>query len=154
MPRLRLIKAAKWSEVEQIATTLTKCIRPDGGSNNPRAKQTWDTFGSTDDVIYFVAHPTGVIEPQGYIRLLRVLGFAQGASNPTYVADFITPSLYTLVKLAKEQLPGATIWCKSFTAEDEVWVKGWPRARAAFVKLEMYPYHVQNSGESEWIMAQ
>jgi hypothetical protein len=147
--KLRLVKAASWEEIEAVADKFAKCI----GLNKPnwlRARQTWQTYSTTDDVIYFISHPVGVTDPQGYLRLLRVSGFPSSFPNPGYIADFISSSDYLYPRLAQDLLPNARIFAKVFGGDSDIWANNWPVVRLAFPALERYPYHNSGAHESDW----
>jgi hypothetical protein len=146
-----LVKAHEWSEVEEIASKLEKCIRPEKGSNWARAKQTWDVYAESEDVMYFLEKDYAKGPSKGYLRLLRVSGFYKGCSNSTYIVDFVIPSCHLLPLMVARQM-AHTILCKSFSGPDSIWSEHWPKIKLAFPKLDMYPYHNQGASESDWLI--
>ena len=151
---MQLIKATTWDQVEVATTKTMKCIRPDGGSSWELAKQTWDDFNGTDDVIYYIIAPNATAEPTGYLRLLKVAGLYVGARVSTYVVDFVTPYRYLPVKLAKafHPLHAHALLVKSLTCEDSPFTEDWPRIRLCFSALDRYPYHYQAVCEADWLV--
>lgn len=145
----KLQRVSTWSEVEEVASLGQTCIRPDGGSNEPRARQTWDVFAPTGDVIYFLIQD-GERPNQnvGYLRLLRASG--TGAAS-TWIVDFVRPNSYEPVLLAKELVEG-TLLAKSWGNEDVK--RSWPVIQAGFPKLARYPYKAQSGAEHEssWLV--
>jgi len=138
-------KATLWEQVNEAAGVQMRCIFG-GRPNHERAKQTWEVFSSTDDVIYFLVRKNHVL--QGYVRLLCV---SEGSPVKTWIADFVSPSIYEPVVLAAKEVDG-TLLVKGFGSEDDLLAKPWPRFGASWPKLEKYPYHNTQIMESTWMV--
>jgi hypothetical protein len=154
---MQIFRATEWSQVEAAAIATMKCIRPatdtsPSGTNWTRAKQTWDVFSASGDVIYYIMHSNGNPEPAGYVRLLKVAGFYAGARRATYAVDFVAPYGYLPVRLAKDLHPLDALLVKTFGCEDRPFTDAWPVVRINLPMLDRYPYHQQLVGEADWMV--
>ncbi len=142
-------KATTWDQIKLASVVDNRCIS-EGRANFPKAEQTWDVFSKSDDVIYFLLkgkdYHTSLI---GYVRLLCVSSVT--GLHRTWIADYISPSLYEPIILAAREVSGS-ILVKTFGCNDDLLVKDWPVFSSTFPKLEKYPYHQTPIAESTWMV--
>lgn len=147
--------AGSFQQVSSVAaqTGIMTCIR-DVGQNHSKAQDTWQQYYPRSVVYYIIYNPDQYETPVGYVRLLRVTE-SDHLKPQTWVADFARPMDYEailsvgrvfphtlLVKRAENQ-PGTKY--QEFAAT-------WDALTASFPTLNKYPYHVQQSQESVWLL--
>jgi len=143
--RFSVEKATSWEQVAEAAALENRCIML-SRQNHDKAKQTFDVYTNTDDVIYYLI--STAMNPKvlkGYVRFLCVTS----GSIRTWIADFISPTMYEPVVLAARCMKGAVL-VKEFACDDDLLAKNWPQFTISFLGLNKYPYHNTQLSESTW----
>jgi len=146
-------EATEWEPIDQIARELGKCI-PGGAPNHEKAKRTWDIFYEQGQVKYFLVakEVEGVGQRTcGYVRLFMVSPPTTPKDQQAWTVDYVCPSSFRSVIKVAEALEG-TVMAKLFTAGDSDMVADCPKLYVGWPRLDMFPYHVQGSGESSYVV--
>jgi len=149
-------RAVDWDQIIEASEVQKKCIRL-GGPNNIGGKRTWDMYHEDESVVYFLVYKPayGAVEGDvaplaGYVRLFLVAGSIR-QDTATWVADYVCPSSFQILIEISKLLPG-TILAKAFIAGDSDVVADCPRLLCGFPRLDHYPYHIQGSQESTYVV--
>ena len=142
--RYKVERAATWEKVDEAAHAGVRCIK-DGGTNNVKAKQTWDVY-TENEIQYWIVSELTPPKLVGYVRLLAV---STTGLHRTWIVDYVWPTLYEPVLQVAKEMDG-TVLCKEFSVADDLFAKNWPRMMLTFPKLEKFPYHNQPITESTW----